>query len=332
MSLSGIQSGSNRPPYYMQAAAGRNQRFSIGQTLKGSDTANINLRMYEKNGSGQKAVAAMGLQDGSSMSVFYSDRSTEENPVMRVKSWDSLGNEDYREVAVNEIDPTNCSYQELMAFTAYYYDKGELNNKGVPMNYPGGANGKGGYQDFFTKMDYLAESSKEMGLQFAAGNMQGFCNYKKEYDLLNGIAEEQGGVTRGQSLKEMHTSGKKKAPYSHMAKDGVIEYNGVVFSCVDDQQQLCLGDVSNRDKVLNIPMSGGGCLLVNRDNIDDLARAIGMFSPEDARRIMDAIAQDAKIQKMQKEIDDAVNSIGDEESSGQEENSEQDDTNDASDD
>lgn len=51
-------------------------------------------------------------------------------------------------------------------------------------------------------------------------------------------------------------------------------------------------------------------LLVNRDNLDELSRAIGMFSPEDVKRIMQAIAQDTKVQQMQKELDDEKNSIG----------------------
>ena len=44
--------------------------------------------------------------------------------------------------------------------------------------------------------------------------------------------------------------------------------------------------------------------------LDELSRAIGMFSPEDVKRIMQAIAQDTKVQQMQKELDDEKNSIG----------------------
>mgnify|MGYP007077983060 CR=1 FL=1 len=63
-------------------------------------------------------------------------------------------------------------------------------------------------------------------------------------------------------------------------------------------------------KCINIPLAGGGSLLVNRGNLDELSRAIGMFSPEDVKRIMQAIAQDTKVQQMQKELDDEKNSIG----------------------
>ena len=92
-----------------------------------------------------------------------------------------------------------------------------------------------------------------------------------------------------------------------MAEDGVIEYNGVVFVCDYDHNRLTLGDTSNEKDCINIPLSGGGSLLVNRNNIDALSKAIGMFSPEDVNRILRALAQDKKIREMEKELDDMEN-------------------------
>ena len=50
--------------------------------------------------------------------------------------------------------------------------------------------------------------------------------------------------------------------------------------------------------------------MVNRNNIGDLGRAIGMFSPEDINRILRALKMDAKVQEMQKEIDEMEDGIG----------------------
>ncbi|MDD3368179.1 MAG: hypothetical protein PHP50_04710 [Lachnospiraceae bacterium] len=103
----------------------------------------------------------------------------------------------------------------------------------------------------------------------------------------------------------------KSAPYSYLADEsGMVTYNGVVFQCDNENRRLTLGDVSNPKNCLRIPLSGGGSLMVNTDNLGDLAGAIGMFSPEDVNLILRAMAQDAKIQQMQKEIDDDTNSIG----------------------
>lgn len=102
-----------------------------------------------------------------------------------------------------------------------------------------------------------------------------------------------------------------KVPYGYLAKDGIIEYNGVCFVCDEKTNSICLGDVdSDPKKVINVPLSGGGHLKVNRDNLGDLAKAAGMFSPEDLNRIMRAIAQDTKVQSMKQEIDDMEGHIG----------------------
>lgn len=101
-----------------------------------------------------------------------------------------------------------------------------------------------------------------------------------------------------------------KVPYGYLAKDGMITYNGVTFVCDERTNSICLGDMTDKKNVLNIPLSGGGHLKVNRDNLGDLSKAIGMFSPEDVNRILRAIALDTKLQSVQQELDDMENSIG----------------------
>lgn len=82
-----------------------------------------------------------------------------------------------------------------------------------------------------------------------------------------------------------------------------IEYKGVTFACDRDTNELKLGNCSNPDKCIRVPLAGGGTLVVNRNNIDDLARAIGMFSPEDQANIMRAIQNDRIAQKALSEIE-----------------------------
>lgn len=101
------------------------------------------------------------------------------------------------------------------------------------------------------------------------------------------------------------------APYCHMKnEDGVVEYNGVIFTLDYQKKWLCLGDMSNMDEVIRIPLSEGGCLMVNRDNIGALGHAIGMFSPEDINRILRALKLDAKVQQMKREIDEMEDGVG----------------------
>lgn len=101
------------------------------------------------------------------------------------------------------------------------------------------------------------------------------------------------------------------APYSYLANEqGVVEYNDVVFTLNQEKKWLCLGDMTNLDDVIRIPLTEGGCLMVNRDNIDQLGHAIGMFSPEDINRILRALKLDAKVQEMEKEIEEMEDGIG----------------------
>ncbi len=131
---------------------------------------------------------------------------------------------------------------------------------------------------------------------------------------------------KGSRMSE-RMSGEKKAPYSYLADDnGVIHYNGVVFFCDFEKNRICLGDVSDQKKCITVGLSGGGSLVVNRDNLGDLSKAIGMFSPEDVNRIMRAISLDTMCQRKLQEIDEAENSIGEaEETMDAEQNKEKED-------
>jgi len=96
-----------------------------------------------------------------------------------------------------------------------------------------------------------------------------------------------------------------QAPYSAMADEsGMVIYRGVTFQCDYENNRICLGDVSNLKDCISVSLEEGGCLVFNRDSIDQLSSAIGMFSPEDINRIMRAIAQDAKLKQTQMQLED----------------------------
>lgn len=129
-------------------------------------------------------------------------------------------------------------------------------------------------------------------------------NSSKNGEDILGVQEAfEETLTRGMSLNN-RANGGNKVPYSAMAKNGVIEYNGVTFVCDPKKNALCLGDMSNANDVLIIPLSGGGSLHVNRDNLDGLSQAIGMFSAEDVKRILEAIVSDSKVKQTKYEIEE----------------------------
>lgn len=131
-----------------------------------------------------------------------------------------------------------------------------------------------------------------------------------QYARPDRMQNEETAAFKDMLLSTMGKDPNKKAPYSYLAKDGVIDYNGVIFVCDYKNNALCLGDVSNPKNVIYVGLADGGTLQVNRDNIDDLSKAIGMFSPEDVNRILRAISRDAQCQKNLAEIDEMKNRIG----------------------
>lgn len=131
--------------------------------------------------------------------------------------------------------------------------------------------------------------------------------------ILSDFGQQASGeelTVRGSRLKAHLNGEDKKVPYGFLAQDGVIEYNGVTFVCNEQYGRLELGDTSVRENCIIIPLSEGGSLMVNRDSIGDLGKAIGMFSPEDVNRIMRAIHQDNKARQVLAEIEDEENSVG----------------------
>jgi len=127
----------------------------------------------------------------------------------------------------------------------------------------------------------------------------------KSLELMASQGERKAAsVDRSTSFSKIFGDTQLKCPYSHLAKDGLIEYNGVVFVCDYKRNSICLGDVSDPKNVLNISLPSGGNLKVNVDNLGNLSKAAGMFTPADLNAIMRAIAQHNHCTKKLNELDE----------------------------
>ncbi|MCM1087745.1 MAG: hypothetical protein NC419_06285 [Muribaculaceae bacterium] len=274
------------------------------------------------------------LEDGRAYSARYAADSTAGNPVMEISVWrtnqGSGGRTDTYQVSVNQIDPSNATQLEMFVLCAHA-DAQEM---------------AGCYQGADTYQKLLDYAQYSPGGDRRAKNIDDFLGVQRDWTAMVSDAridklEEQKGMDSagGKRLQELYAAvtGQKEdgeiaklsqtkleekalleqrqqddsgVPYSYLAKDGIIEYNGVVFVCDEKHRALHLGDTSNPKNCIRISLSEGGCLIVNRDNLNDLAKAIGMFSPEDVKLILQAIAQDAKVQQMKQQIDDETSGLG----------------------
>ena len=55
-------------------------------------------------------------------------------------------------------------------------------------------------------------------------------------------------------------------------ENNMIKYNGVIFMCDYDTNSICLGDMTEPKKVLNISLPSGGSLRVNVDSVGGLSK------------------------------------------------------------
>lgn len=137
----------------------------------------------------------------------------------------------------------------------------------------------------------------DFGVENVEQSRQFVQNYKK-------VQRDNPGYDYEHYVKLPGHSDEKTAPYGHLAENGMITYNGVTFICDAEKSRLCLGDVSDKKNCLNIELSGGGLLVVNRDHLGALSDALDMFKPEDINRIVTAVMKDKKIREMRGEIED----------------------------
>lgn len=128
-----------------------------------------------------------------------------------------------------------------------------------------------------------------------------------KYEYYTNRADRVKNGQPADNTEELFGKRENNVPYGYLANNGVITYRGVVFVCDEEKNRLLLGDCSKPENCINVPLSDGGSLIFNRDNIGDISQAIGMFCPEDISRIMKAIAEDAKSKQIQNEIDEEVN-------------------------
>lgn len=102
---------------------------------------------------------------------------------------------------------------------------------------------------------------------------------------------------------------KENVYFSLADESGKIVYNGVTFFCDKKTNTLTLGDCRLPENCLRIPLEEGGSLLVNRNNLEDLLKAITMFSPEDQRRILEAIQKEKMVDSTLNELEIQKNDI-----------------------
>lgn len=109
--------------------------------------------------------------------------SAKADPVYHVKTWDADGNMTERMVNISEIDPKHCDEVEMSAYTWYLSNSGKCLNAFLSF-----AGARAQYQteqknysaeSVFKKSNWVEVFRNYMQMQYDAGNMKGYLDYKK---------------------------------------------------------------------------------------------------------------------------------------------------------
>ena len=119
------------------------------------------------------------------------------------------------------------------------------------------------WKKIIQKMDeYLTEVKQEQKERFEKRDKEK--EIQQFYEKMK-MAEQYKKPQAEKLTIQKHLDGEDIAPYSYLAEDGVITYNGVSFFCDYENNAITLGDMSDEKNVITVQLENGGCLKVKSD-------------------------------------------------------------------
>lgn len=189
MSVNGIESFNYSSNYVgmNQAAQMRNrQKPAVGN---GESTRTSNITLHYTGSNGDTALTAVGFPDGTSASVYRADNYNDADPKYRVRYWSKSGDYTDTIVGINDVDPENGSYLEMLAYAAYSDVQGYTSDAfGNFLSAAGSVNGDITYDEnsVNVKKNFTNMVRDYMQMQYDASNLAGYLSFKKFYDYMAG--------------------------------------------------------------------------------------------------------------------------------------------------
>lgn len=170
---------------YNRSVVGKNS--TVKNTSTQCSTSNITLN-YTDQATGKKATNCIGFPNGSSASVFRSERYSVGTPSYLVKYWDGIGSEQESEINPKEVDPSNASYLEMLAYSTYADENGYAPDAFRNFNYATlDSDGNMNYDanSIHSKNNFKALIADFMDMQYKANNHASYLSYKRFFDFMN---------------------------------------------------------------------------------------------------------------------------------------------------
>jgi len=170
---------------YQASMSHQKNQSSNGASSFSESTSNITLHLMDEK-TGSNAATCVGFPNGVSASVFNTDSNG--NSEYQVKYWDNDGIEQEITVDAENVDPSNASFLEMMAYSTYSDEQGKTSDAyGDFLKVVDGTNGTLTYDlnNIDAKTDFKSLTKDFMNLQYSAGNLQGYLSLKQFYDSMD---------------------------------------------------------------------------------------------------------------------------------------------------
>lgn len=203
MGVSGIGTNSypfgqkNVTGYAAQKAENSNpqeETANMSWTVK-AENHDIVLHGQESAEDGKVVSAWACVTGNTSMTVYQPHDFDPAHPVYKVKVWDSHGNVTEQMVDISTVDPSNCDTAEMYAYSAWLSKSGKcpdaLQKFMMAHAHHKDKGGSHGYESLFEKEDWLKIVREVMEMQYRAGNLKGYVDYKRFLGVLEQGKEEK---------------------------------------------------------------------------------------------------------------------------------------------
>ena len=134
---------------------------------------------------GDAPIGACGLADGGSATVYKPADFDPANPVYKVKIWDEAGNGTERMVDISKVDPKNCDEIDMFAYSSHLTAIGKCPSAQRAFIGAKSSNdslNNGG--SLFDKENWMDIVKEMMQMQYHAGNLKGYLDYKQFWDFM----------------------------------------------------------------------------------------------------------------------------------------------------
>lgn len=186
MSVAGINGTANYPAYTQGKATRNVSNSSFSQQINQTKAVGVHTLHWFDTSEGDKPLGALGDKGNSSITVYKPKDFDPENPVYKVKTWDAEGNVTERMVDVSKVDAKCSGRADMFAYACYLTDSGKYPEaQSTFCCIPISDEQSESLSDSFkaVKFNWLELAKSFMQMQYDAGNLKGYLDYKKFVDF-----------------------------------------------------------------------------------------------------------------------------------------------------